>query len=252
MSVIPSEARAPDDSTSKREGAGQAAAAAGQAASNVAGTAKDQARRVTEEASAQARNVASEVKGRVTDQARTQNDKLVDGIRRMADELDQMKSERTEGPAVAVVTRVAHGGRQVADYLADNGPEGVLREVQDFARRRPGAFLATALVSGFVVGRLGKGVLNAADTPALTGKPRTDSFVSTTPAYADTPATDPDYVAYTPNETYPATEYASTGTGTPVAVNDPYDDSPSTLTTADPRYDTETSFGTESRYEGRP
>jgi hypothetical protein len=244
MSVIPSEARAPDDSPSKREAAGQAAEAAGQAASHVADTAKDQARRVTDEATTQARNVASEVKGRVTDQARTQNDKLVDGIRRMADELDEMKSERTEGPAAAVVTRVADGGRQVADYLAQNGPEGVLREVQDFARRRPGAFLATALVSGFVIGRLGKGVLNAADAPTSTAKPQTDAFVSSTP--------NPDYVAYTPNETYPATEYASTGTGTPVAVNDPYDDAPSSLTTADPRYDTETSFGTEPGYEGRP
>jgi hypothetical protein len=253
MSVIPSEARAPDDSTSKREAAGQAAEAAGQAASNVAGTAKDQARRVTEEASAQARNVASDVKGRVTEQARTQNDKLVDGIRRMADELDQMKSDRTEGPAAAVVTRVADGGRQVADYLANNGPDGVLREVQEFARRRPGAFLATALVSGFVVGRLGKGVLNAADASSTTGKPQTDTFVSTTPGYAaGTTQTNADYVAYTPNETYSSTEYAATGTGTPLAVNDPYDDAPSTLTTPDPRYDTDPTFGTEPGYEGRP
>jgi hypothetical protein len=248
MSVTPSEARAPDESTSKREAAGQAAGAAGTAASNVAGTAKEQARRVTDEATNQARNVAGQVKGKVTDQARTQNDKIVEGIRRMADELDQMKSERTEGPAAAVVTRVADGGRQVADYLASNGPEGVLREVQDFARRRPGAFLATALVSGFVVGRLGKGVLNAADTqPDI--KPSTDTFVSTSPAtstYATGYATDDPYVTET------GTQYASTGTGTPVVVDDPYE-APLTQPgyTTEPAY-TEPRYDTEAGFESRP
>jgi hypothetical protein len=232
MSVIPSEARAPADSPTKSQAAGQAAGAASQAASNVAGTAKDQARRVTDEASAQARNVASEVKNKVTDQARTQNGKLVDGIRRVADELDQMRSERQDSPAATVVARVADGGRQVADYLDRNGPDGVLREVQDFARRRPGAFLATALVSGFVVGRLGKGVLNAADADSGTAKPRTDSFVSTTDSFAPTP--DPAYVPET------GTQYAATGTGTPLAVNDPYET---------PRYDPPVY---DAGYEGGP
>ncbi|MET8149160.1 hypothetical protein ACIBSW_10490 [Actinoplanes sp. NPDC049668] len=202
MTAVPSDARAPNESTTKREAANQAADAAATAASDVAGTAREQARRVTDEASVQARNLASEAKSRVTDQARTQNDRVVDGIRRMADELDQMRSDRTDGPAAAVVTRVADGGRQVADYLSRNGPEGVLREVQDFARRRPGAFLATALVSGFVVGRLGKGVLNAVEAPA-DAKPRTDSFVSAMP----------------PTET--GTQYAATGTGHPAVVAEP-------------------------------
>jgi hypothetical protein len=210
MTVTPSEARAPDGSPSKRDAAGQAAEAAGQAASNVAGTAKDQARRVTDEASTQARNVVSEVRGRVTDQARSQNDRLVGGIRRLADELDDMRAERTDTPASAVVSRVADGGRQVADYLAQHGPDGVLREVQEFARRRPGAFLATALTTGFVVGRLGKGVLNAADASAGTAKPRTDTFVSGTPH------------PYPPGDASPGTRYAGTGTGTPIPVNDPY------------------------------
>ncbi|GID90975.1 hypothetical protein ACFQFC_37540 [Amorphoplanes digitatis] len=231
MTAVPSGARAPDEPTTKREAAGQAADAAGTAASDVAGTAKEQARRVTGEASAQARNLASEVKGRVTDQARTQNDRVADGIRRMADELDQMRSDRTDGPAAAVVTRVADGGRQVADYLSRNGPEGVLREVQDFARRRPGAFLATALISGFVVGRLGKGVLNATEAPA-DAKPRTDSFVSATPAPADDPY-----------GTETGTQYAATGTGRPTVVAEPRTEP---VYTQEPRYDTGAGF------EGKP
>jgi uncharacterized protein YjbJ (UPF0337 family) len=207
----------------------EATDAATKAAGNVAGTAKEQAGQVVDEASAQARNVASDMRDRVTEQARTQNDKLADGIRRMADDLDQMRAQRGDSPAAQVVSRIADGGRQVADYLADRGPEGVLGEVQDYARRKPGTFLATALVAGFVVGRLGKGVLNATDSPNTTGKPREDAFVSDIPQLDPEPsyptAGYPDSAVEPVYRTDPApssTEYASTGTGQPVVVDDPY------------------------------
>jgi hypothetical protein len=233
MSDVSTEARAPDSPGPAGQAAGQAADAASQAAGNVAETAKDQVRQVTNEASAQARNVASEVRDRVSEQARNQNDKLADGIRRMADDLDQMRAQRGDSPAAQVVSRVADGGRRVADYLAERGPEGVLSEVQEYARRKPGTFLATALVAGFVVGRLGKGVMNASDTSTPTGgKPREDAFVS------DVPRLDPEpsyptagYPGTAAEPGYPtggvptsSTAYASTGTGTPVPVADPYAD----------------------------
>ncbi len=230
MSDIQTGARAPDSSDSTaRQVAGQTADAAGRAAADVKDTAKEQARRVTGEAQTQVRQVASQVRDRVGEQARTQNDKLVDGIRRMADELDEMRGQRGDSPAATVVQRVADGGRQFADHLARQGPEGVLRDVQDFARRRPGAFLATALAAGFVVGRLGKGVAKASDLEA--GKPQTDAFSSyesgapatgyVAPAYAETtlPPADPAL----------GTEYAATGTGTPEPVTYP-DELPPTST----------------------
>ena len=120
-----------------------------------------------------------------------------------------------------MVSRVADAGRQVADYLADRGPEGVLREVQDFARRRPGAFLATALAAGFVVGRLGKGIAKAGSGA---GKPSSDSFVSgtgyTTGDRYGTGTTG--YAEPTLTGTTSSTEYAATGTGTPVVVDEEY------------------------------
>jgi len=217
MSDIQSGARAPDQPGTAR----QATDAATQAAGNVTDTAKEQARQVTGEVSAQARGVASDVRDRVTEQARTQNDRLAQGIRRMSDELDQMAAERGDSPARTVVSRVAEGGRQVADYLSQHGPEGVLGEVQDFARRRPGAFLATALVSGFVVGRLGKGVFGASESATGTTKPRSDAFVSDVPRVSPEPAYPT--AGYPDTAVEPATgTYASTGTGTPVAVTDPY------------------------------
>jgi hypothetical protein len=189
-----------DEDSKAKQVATQGAQAAGQAAADVKDTAKEQALRVGDEAKTQVRNVASDVRSKVGDQARTQNDKLVGGIRQVADDLEKMRGERQDSPAAAVVSRVADGGRQVADYLDRNGPEGVLREVQDFARRRPGAFLATALVAGLVVGRLGKGVLKADDASTASAKPSTDAFSST------------------PETTGTGTEYAATGTGTPVVV----------------------------------
>jgi hypothetical protein len=151
-----------------------------------------------------------------------------------------MRGERQDSPAATVVSRIADSGRQFADYLDHHGPEGVLREVQDFARRRPGAFLASALAAGFLVGRLGKGIAKA-DSNA--GKPSSDSFVSGTgysasdrygtgAAYGDTaltgtgagyqtsPTGSADYLSS--GGTSSSTEYAATGTGTPVVVEEEY------------------------------
>jgi hypothetical protein len=219
------------DRSAAKQVAGQGAQAAGQAASDVKDTAKGQVQRVGTEAKAQARNVASDVRDRVSEQARTQNGRLINTIRQTADQLDEMRGDRQDSPAATVVTRVADGGRQLADYLDRNGPEGVLREVQDFARRRPGAFLATALAAGFVVGRLGKGVAKA-DPDAGSSKPSSDSFVST-PDRSTTPderygAGTADYGDLSTPSTRTATgqtastEYASTGTGTPAVVEEEY------------------------------
>jgi hypothetical protein len=196
------------------------------AAADVKDTAREQVQRVGEEAKTQARNLASEVRDTVGRQARTQNERLSGTIRQTADQLDEMRRDRPDSPATSVVSRVADGGRQLADYLDRNGPEGVLREVQNFARRRPGAFLATALAAGFVVGRLGKSVAKA-DPNAGTDKPRSDSYVSgVEPVRTESVRTEsvPTY----PAAGYPETtgqsttsEYAATGTGTPVVVEPP-------------------------------
>jgi hypothetical protein len=216
-----------DDSSQAKQVAERGAHAAGQAATDVKDTAAEQAQRVAGEAKAQARNVAADVKDRLGQQARSQNDRLVGSIRQTADQLDEMRGDRGDSPAAAVVSRVAEGGRQLADYLDRNGPEGVLQEVQDFARRRPGAFLATALAAGFVVGRLGKSVAKA-DPDA--GKPTADTYstnypqTTSTPPPTTVPTTVPPATTYPDTTTYPATtsEYATTGTGTPALVDEEY------------------------------
>jgi hypothetical protein len=218
----------------------QGGQAAAQAAGDVKDTAAEQARRVVGETKSQVRGLASDVRGRVGEQARTQNDRLVGTIRQAADQLDEMRGDRGDSPAATVVSRVADGGRQFADYLERHGPEGVLREVQDFARRRPGAFLATALAAGFVVGRLGKSVAKADGDAGQ--KPQTDSYVSRERRSYATDIADTgygqtgyaatgtgagtEYAATGTGAEYPATgtgtEYAATGTGTPAVVSEEY------------------------------
>jgi hypothetical protein len=222
-----------EEPSKPRQVAEQARESAGQAASDVKDTAKEQVQRVGAEARDQARGVASEVRGKLGEQARSQNERLVGSIRQTADQLDEMRAERQDSPAAAVVARVAEGGRQFADYLDRNGPDGVLREVEDFARRRPGAFLATALAAGFVVGRLGKSVAKA---DADAGKPDTDTFSSGSgygseaSGYQARPATETyagdtaaGYETGSVGYVTPATtEYAATGTGTPAVVEENY------------------------------
>jgi hypothetical protein len=202
-------ARAPATGGSARQVVGEATDAATTAAGNVTDTAKHEARQVAGEVSYQVRNVAAELRDQVSGQARTQNDRIVDGIRRMADDLDGMVADGTGSPARTVVSRVAQGGRQMADYLADRGPEGVLDEVQDFARRRPGAFLATALATGFVVGRLGKGVFSATTEQSPSATTSGDRFVPEIPRMR----TEPSY----PTAGYPDSavepSYPTAGTG---------------------------------------
>jgi hypothetical protein len=190
------------DESKAKQVASQATQTASEAAGEVKETAKEQAQKVVGEAKTQFGAVASDVRDRVGEQARTQNDKLVTGIRQTANQLDEMRGDRQDSPAATVVSRVADGGRELADYLDRHGPDGVLREVQDFARRRPAAFLATALAAGFVVGRLGKSVAKADPDPG-TAKPGTDSFESVGSAGGTT-----------------STDYVSTGTGVPVVVEE--------------------------------
>jgi uncharacterized protein YjbJ (UPF0337 family) len=157
--------RAPGQPATTGQVAGRSASDPAEVASSeaheAAGTVREQAGHVVDEAKTQVRSLAEQTRERLAEQARTQNERLVAGTRQIADELEEMARYRGDSPASTVVSKIADGGRKIADHLSERGPDGVLAEVQDFAQRRPGAFLAVAVTSGFVIGRLGKGVLGA-------------------------------------------------------------------------------------------
>ena len=74
---------------------------------------------------------------------------------------------------------LAHLG-DVAGWLDQRDPGSLVSEVKQFARQRPGAFLAAAALAGLVGGRLSRGLV--ADHQEATGA--SDEGQGGTPAYA--------------------------------------------------------------------
>lgn len=142
--------------TAKQE-ASATADRARQAAGEVAGTVTEQAKAVTGEAREQAGAAARELRGRVTEQAESQTKRGAEALRQWADDLSGLADKADgESPAKTLVAQVADRGHRAADYLDKQGAEGLVQDLQDFARRRPGAFLGAAALAGLVVGRLAK------------------------------------------------------------------------------------------------
>jgi len=128
-------------------------------ASQVTETTKAQARQVKDEVTTQARGLVDQAKTELLDQGRTQADHAAQAIRRVGDQATALADGRVDeaGPVADYVRQAGERAGQVADHLDQRGVEGVLNDVQDFARRRPGAFLFGCAAAGFVTGRLIRG-----------------------------------------------------------------------------------------------
>lgn len=139
-------------------------------------TAKDQARTVAHEAREQTRQVLHQLRRHTDEQARHQSRRAAGAIRQWTGELEAIGDDaKPDSPMRGVVQQVAEQGHRAADYLETEGLHGAVRDVQDFARRRPGLFLAGALVAGFLVGRAVKAVASAEDPHADGAARRFDS-----------------------------------------------------------------------------
>ncbi|WP_225804524.1 hypothetical protein [Streptomyces sp. NK15101] len=147
--------------------AGEGAALVGGKAAEVGGTAKEQAANVVGEATAQARSLVDDLRGQLQGQAQSQTERLAENVRQLAQELREMsEGGKPDSTMAGVARQLADGGEQAAARIERRGPDGLVGDLQDFARRRPGAFLAGAAVAGFLVGRTGKGVGAASSTDA--------------------------------------------------------------------------------------
>jgi arylsulfatase A-like enzyme len=128
-------------------------------ASQVTDTAKDQARQVKDEVASQARGLVEQAKSELRDQGRSQADHVAHAIRRVSDQADALAAGRVDeaGNVADYVRRAGDQVGRVADHLEQRGVDGVVDDVQNFARRRPGAFLLGCATAGFVTGRLLRG-----------------------------------------------------------------------------------------------
>ncbi|OQR63485.1 hypothetical protein B6E66_14270 [Streptomyces maremycinicus] len=162
--------------TTRVQQAGRAAGAeasatadqAQQAAGQVAGTAMDQAKAVAGKAQQQAGKVADDLRRRAMDEAGGQTRRAAGVLHQWADDVAGLADNApSDSPARSLAARAADSGHRTADYLEKQGADGVLSDVQSFARRRPAAFLGGALLAGFAVGRMAK-VAAKSDTPSRT------------------------------------------------------------------------------------
>jgi hypothetical protein len=171
---------------------GQGAAQAGQ---QVASTAKDEAQKVVAETGNQAKDLLHQARSELSEHAGTQQQRLAAGLRSLGDELESMANHSEEsGTATNLAKQAASRSRAAAAWLESREPSHVMRDVQDFARQRPGMFFALAAGAGVVAGRLGRGIKDAgSDDASSSGSgnagTRVDTSYAQPSAYTATPET---------------------------------------------------------------
>jgi hypothetical protein len=140
-------------------------------ASQVTDTAKDQARHVKDEVTAQARGLVDQAKTELRDQSRSQAEHASRAIRRAGDQATALAEGRVDeaGPVADYVRQAGERTRQLADRFERRGIDGVLHDVETFARRRPGTFLLSCAAVGFVAGRLIRGSTAGSDDGSSNG-----------------------------------------------------------------------------------
>jgi hypothetical protein len=161
-----------------------------QAGKHVAGVAREQASGVAAEAGRQGRDLLRQAQNQLEEQAAQGQQRLAAGLVSLSDELSSMADGSAQGGAAADLARdAASRARDAGQWLGDRRPAQVVDEVQSFARRRPGVFLALAAAAGLVAGRLTRamkapsndGPAPAGGLPATGGVPARD----TDTAYGD-------------------------------------------------------------------
>jgi hypothetical protein len=148
----------------------QVANAAGDQAREVADSARNQVAQITQEVTMHGRGLYEESLQQVQEQAESQTQALAQALHRLGEQTQALVDGRPEDAG-----SVGEYAQQWADKLHDvgsaiemRGVDGLLEEVQDLARRRPGAFLVGAALIGFGGGRLIRSAKNGDDDSIAT------------------------------------------------------------------------------------
>ena len=196
------------------------------ATKGVAATAGHEAERVTREAKDQVRQLWGQTRSELTDQASVQQGRAAAGLRELGDQLGSMASSTDQdGMARGLVEDVARRAEDAAAWLEQREPGTLLDEARNFARRRPGTFLALAAGIGLVAGRLSRSL---ADEARDTDSTRTTGATGTGAAASPVAAT-PGGGTLTSSSAAPSG--TGTGTGIPPTATSPGTSTPSTPAT---------------------
>ncbi|MFF9089193.1 hypothetical protein ACF1BE_22775 [Streptomyces sp. NPDC014991] len=203
-----------------------------QAAGQVAETAAEQARAVAGQARQQAGTVIDELRSRAMNEAAEQARRATDTLRHWSDDVAGLADNAPgDSPARGLATQVADRGHRVADYIQEQGIDGLVTDLRQFARRRPGAFLGGALLAGVAVGRLARAAGSAKQSPQPGqhpgGAPRFDAGGGpATPTLPAGPVPDTPPMPPSPPVVPAATEPSGTPQAPPVPVDPPHPGAP--------------------------
>jgi hypothetical protein len=111
---------------------------------------------VATEAQAQVKNVLSDARDAAGKQVQAQGEQLTSALASVRDQVQALAEGRPEaaGPVADYARQAADQLDTAVSRLQTGGLPAIADDLQRFARRRPGVFLAGAVVSGFLAGRL--------------------------------------------------------------------------------------------------
>ena len=142
-------------STAVAEGQ-EVARSAAQDVKELATTVKEQAGEVSSELRDQALQLIDEAKELLQTRADTQTEKLAQNLRRLGNKAGAVAQgwPNEESSVRQYLWQLAEKLDVAADEIELRGIEGLVDEVQSFARRNPTAFMVGAALAGFAVGRV--------------------------------------------------------------------------------------------------
>lgn len=118
----------------------------------------DEAGHVADTAKQEFSSLLDQARGEWQQQLSEKGHQAAGGLRRMSEQLGSLAAGRPE--EAQRLQQFANDARERlqtwSSRLDERGMEGVVADVRDFARRRPGMFLLGAVGAGFVVARIAK------------------------------------------------------------------------------------------------
>lgn len=165
------------------------------AAQDVTHEVRQEVSEITSELRQRARGLVDDTRSQLRDKADSQTTSIADRLGGFAAELQALANGHPE-QAETVRRYIDHAGSAVADVagqLRTKNFAGLVQDVQRFARRRPGTFLATSVAAGFVAGRLVRSAKDESEAETSSG-PK-GSAESSSPHTAPSPEAMPSAIA---------------------------------------------------------
>ena len=121
------------------------------------GEAQDKAKEVASQAQDKAREAAGEARGRLRDGVNERSTQIGERVGAGAGDArsvaEELRKQGKDAPA-RYVEQAADRAERLGGYLEQSDGDTILRDVEDFARRKPWAVAAGGLVLGFAASRM--------------------------------------------------------------------------------------------------